>query len=173
MSWRSSRLLPEVDPVKVVVQEQSFDPGQEVQRFQDGLPRGKHGGVVTFVGTMRDFNDGEDVVSMRLDHYPGMTEKHIEKVCEEAAERWEIVDSLVVHRHGDMYPNDAIVLVAVWSAHRANAFDACRFIINYLKERAPFWKCETTTEGEKRWVEHNSRDEKAEVADAAAIKRSA
>lgn len=159
--------------MKVIVQEQLFDPGREVQKFQDSLPKGKHGGVVTFVGTMRDFNDGEDVVSMRLDHYPGMTEKHIEQVCEEAAERWEIVDSLVVHRYGEMYPNDAIVLVAVWSAHRANAFDACRFIINYLKERAPFWKCETTNEGEKRWVEHNSRDEKAEVADAAQIKRSA
>ncbi len=150
----------------VVVQENSFEPGQVVAEFQDSLPKGKHGGVVSFVGTMRDFNDGEDVVSMSLQHYPGMTEKHIEDVCSEAAERWDIIDSLVVHRYGDMFPNDAIVLVAVWSAHRANAFDACRFIINYLKERAPFWKCETTPEGEKRWVEHNSRDPKAEVADA-------
>ncbi len=149
--------------MKVVVQESPFEPGQVVADYQNSLPRGKHGGVVTFVGTMRDFNDGQDVAAMRLDYYPGMTEKHIEQVCEEAAQRWDIVDSLVVHRHGDMYPNDAIVLVAVWSAHRANAFDACRFIINYLKERAPFWKCETTPAGHKRWVEHNSRDPKAEV----------
>ncbi len=159
--------------MKVVVQQESFDPGQVIQEFQDALPRGKHGGVVSFVGTMRDFNDGEDVVSMTLEHYPGMTEKHIEQVCAEASERWDIVDSLVVHRYGEMFPNDAIVLVAVWSAHRANAFDACRFIINYLKARAPFWKCETTTAGEKRWVEHNSKDPKAEVSDSEEVKRSA
>ncbi|ALP52141.1 hypothetical protein Tel_02715 [Candidatus Tenderia electrophaga] len=161
--------------MKVVVQEQLFDPGKEVRVHQDNLPKGKHGGVVTFVGTMRDYNDGEDVASMVLEHYPGMTQKHIEQVCDEAAQRWEIVDSLVVHRYGEMLPNEPIVLVAVWSAHRANAFDACRFIINYLKERAPFWKCETTPAGEKRWVEHNSRDEKAEVADvdAVTVKRSA
>lgn len=149
--------------MKVVVQESSFDPYKEVFDFQETLPSGKHGGVVTFVGTMRDFNDGHDVTAMRLDHYPGMTEKHIEQVCEEAAERWEIIDSLVVHRYGDMKPNEAIVLVAVWSAHRANAFDASRFIINYLKARAPFWKCETTRAGEDRWVEHNTRDPKAEI----------
>jgi molybdopterin synthase catalytic subunit len=159
--------------MKVVVQEQSFDPCQAVADYQNTLPKGKHGGVVTFVGTMRDFNDGQDVTAMRLEHYPGMTERHIEQVCEEAAQRWDIIDSLVVHRHGDMHPNDAIVLVAVWSAHRANAFDACRFIINYLKERAPFWKCETTPSGDKRWVEHNSRDPKAEVGDYDAAKRSA
>ena len=159
--------------MRVVVQEQAFDPGHEVQVYQASLPKGKHGGVVTFVGTMRDFNDGADVVSMTLDHYPGMTEKHIEQVCQEAAERWEIVDSLVIHRYGEMFPNDPIVLVAVWSAHRANAFDACRFIINYLKERAPFWKCETTPAGEKRWVEHNSKDPKAEVSDARVVKRTA
>jgi molybdopterin synthase catalytic subunit len=157
--------------MKVVVQEQSFDPCQAVADYQNTLPKGKHGGVVTFVGTMRDFNDGQDVTVMRLEHYPGMTETHIEQVCEEAAQRWDIIDSLVVHRYGDMYPNDAIVLVAVWSAHRANAFDACRFIINYLKERAPFWKCETTPVGDRRWVEHNSRDPKAEVTDFNSVKR--
>lgn len=159
--------------MKVIVQEAAFSPGDMVQEYQDTLPHGKHGGVVTFVGTMRDFNDGEDVAAMSLEHYPGMTEKHIEQVCAEAAERWEIMDSLVVHRYGDILPNDAIVLVATWSAHRSNAFDACRFIINYLKERAPFWKCETTPAGEKRWVEHNSRDEKAEVTGPVGQKRTA
>lgn len=149
--------------MKVVVQEAAFDPYEEVRRFEQTLEKGKHGGVVTFVGTMRDFNDGQDVVAMSLDHYPGMTEKHIEQVCLEAEGRWDVMDSLVVHRYGDMCVSEPIVLVAVWSAHRAEAFDACRFIINYLKERAPFWKRETTTSGEKRWVEHNTRDPKAEV----------
>ncbi len=152
--------------MKIVVQKGAFDPYKEIMNFQGSLPSGKHGGVVSFVGTMRDYNDGQDVTTMRLDHYPGMTEKHIEQICQEAAERWDILDSMVVHRYGDMYPNDAIVLVAVWSAHRANAFDACRFIINYLKERAPFWKCETTPDGKKRWVEHNTRDPKAEIESA-------
>ncbi len=159
--------------MKVVVQEEAFDPYKDTMEFQDTLPSGKHGGVVTFVGTMRDFNEGEDVASMYLDYYPVMTEKHIQDVCAEAAERWEIIDSLVVHRYGELLPNDPIVLVAVWSSHRSNAFDACRFIINYLKERAPFWKCETSPTGEKRWIEHNSRDAKAEVSDAVDIKRSA
>lgn len=159
--------------MKVVVQEKPFDPYHEVAAFQNTLPHGKHGGVVSFVGTMRDFNEGQDVTSMILDHYPGMTEKHIERVCEEAAERWDIIDSLVVHRYGEMFPNDPIVLVAVWSAHRANAFDASRFIINYLKERAPFWKCETDRSGGRHWVEHNSKDPKAEVTDAKPVKRSA
>lgn len=145
--------------MKVVVQEQAFDPYQEVTKYQnEALPLGKYGGIVTFVGTMRDFNDGHDVTTMFLDYYPGMTERHIERVCQEAAEKWDVIDSLVVHRHGEMKPNDAIVLVAVWSAHRAHAFDACRYIINYLKERAPFWKRETTTHGADRWVEHNTED---------------
>lgn len=145
--------------MKVVLTDGHFEPYLEVQKYQDeNLESGKHGGVVTFVGTMRDFNDGKDVEAMFLDYYAGMTEKHIEQVCEEAASKWEINDSLVVHRHGEIRPNDPIVLVATWSAHRANAFDACRYIINYLKERAPFWKSETTTSGEKIWVEHNTDD---------------
>ncbi len=151
--------------MKVVVQEEAFDPYKEVVEFQASLPSGKHGGVVSFVGTMRDINEGMNVSTMYLDHYPGMTEKHIEAVCADAAQRWDIIDSLVVHRYGELFPNDPIVLVAVWSSHRAEGFDACRFIINYLKKKAPFWKRETTPEGEQRWVEHNSRDAKAEVAD--------
>lgn len=157
--------------MKVVVLKDPFDPAKEVQAYQNSLEQGKFGGVVTFVGTMRDFNDGHDVSAMYLEHYPGMTEKHIEKVCQEAGQRWDIIDSLVVHRYGDIYPNDPIVLVAVWSAHRADAFDACRFIINYLKERAPFWKCESTKTGERRWVEHNTKDPAAEAAAAATAQR--
>jgi len=144
--------------MKIVVQEAPFNPWEALTEFESTFEPGKVGGSVSFVGTMRDFNDGHDVTAMRLDHYPGMTEKHIEQVCQEAADRWEIIDSLVVHRVGVMTPNEPIVLVVAWSAHRANAFDACRYIINYLKERAPFWKCETTVEGNDRWVEHNSED---------------
>ncbi len=157
--------------MKVVVQEQPFDPWKALTDHEATLESGKAGGSVSFVGTMRDFNDGHSVSAMRLDHYPGMTEKHIEQVCQEAADKWDILDSLVVHRVGEILPNDPIVLVVVWSAHRANAFDACRYIINYLKERAPFWKCETTTQGANRWVEHNSED--PGVAAAEAVRRSA
>ena len=144
--------------MKVVVLEGLFDPWKELTDYEKGFEPGKVGGSVSFVGTMRDFNDGHDVTAMRLDHYPGMTEKHIEEVMKEAAEKWEIIDALVVHRVGLMKPNEPIVLVVTWSAHRANAFDSCRYIINYLKERAPFWKCETTVKGDDRWVEHNTED---------------
>ena len=143
--------------MKVVVQETPFDPYKEVLAYEGTLEKGKHGGVVTFVGTMRDFNDGHDVSSMYLDHYPGMTERHIEAVMEEAAQQSDIIDAFVVHRVGKIKPSEPIVLVAVWSAHRSEAFDACRYIINYLKERAPFWKRESTPEGD-RWVEHNTAD---------------
>jgi len=144
--------------VQVIVQEGLFDPYQETRAYEEKcLPLGKHGAVVTFVGTMRDFNDGHDVSSMFLEHYPGMTERHIEAVCQEAAAQWDVIDELVVHRVGEISVAEPIVLVAVWSAHRAHAFDACRYIINYLKERAPFWKCESTQHG-KRWVEHNTKD---------------
>lgn len=153
--------------ITVLVQEESFDPCQLTAAHQATLDASKCGGIVTFVGTMRDYNDGHSVSSMYLDHYPGMTERHIEKVCQEAAEKWEVIDILVAHRYGEIKPSDAIVLVAVWSAHRANAFDACRFVINYLKERAPFWKRESTPAGE-RWVEHNTKDPAAEAAAAAA-----
>ncbi len=145
--------------MKVFITKDALDPYKEIVEFErNELPAGKHGGVVSFVGTMRDFNDGQDVAAMDLDYYPGMTEHHIERVCQEAIDEWDVMDALVVHRVGKMVPTDPIVLVAVWSAHRKDAFDACRYIINYLKESAPFWKCEVTTSGEKHWVEHNSED---------------
>jgi molybdopterin synthase catalytic subunit len=150
--------------MRVVITDQIFDPWKHQTDHEKTLPQGKVGGSVSFVGTMRDYNDGQNVSTMRLDHYPGMTEKHIERVCAEAAEKWEIIDALVVHRVGEINPNEPIVLVVVWSAHRANAFDACRYIINYLKERAPFWKCETTPDGGSRWVEHNTQDPGAAAA---------
>jgi len=126
--------------MKVVLQEGKFDPWKEVSEYQEqNIAKGKHGASVTFVGSMRDFNDGVDgLTTMYLDHYPGMTEKHIERVCQEALDQWDVIDALVVHRVGNIEPDDAIVLVVVWSEHRAMAFDACRFIINDLKHRAPF-----------------------------------
>lgn len=152
--------------MKVVVREQPFDPCQETAAHQETLGRGSFGGVVTFVGTMRDYNDGHQVSAMRLEHYPGMTERHIERVCSEAMARWDVMDVLVVHRYGDIQPSDPIVLVAVWSAHRADAFDACRYVINYLKESAPFWKQEATAAAGTRWVEHNTKDEGVAARDA-------
>ncbi len=148
--------------MKIQVQEGLFDPWAEVAAYQrDHLPAGKHGGTVVFVGTMRDFNDGyEGIRAMFLEHYPGMTERHLEKVCEDAMGRWDVLDCMVIHRVGEIRPDEPIVLVAVWSEHRAMAFDACRFIINDLKSRAPFWKREATPEGE-RWVEHNTQDPNA------------
>lgn len=160
--------------MKVVIQETPFNPWQEMANYQEAnLPKGKHGGSVTFIGSMRDFNEGvEGIASMYLDHYPGMTEKHIEKVCQEAMEKWDVIDTFVVHRVGEIMPDEAIVLVGVWSEHRAMAFDACRFIINDLKHRAPFWKKEKRPEGET-WVEGNSVDAEADKHSDFAKRKSA
>ena len=132
---------------------EAFDPWAEVQAFQASHPAlaGKFGATAVFIGTMRDFNQGAAVGSMVLEHYAPMTQREIEKLCAQARERWEILDVLVVHRYGPLTPNDPIVLVAVWSAHRDTAFSACRFVIDELKTRAPFWKQEQTAAG-KRWV---------------------
>jgi molybdopterin synthase catalytic subunit len=132
---------------------EAFDPWGEIQSFQSGHPElaGKFGATSVFVGTMRDFNEGAAVEAMVLEHYASMTRREIEKICAQAVSRWEILDVLVVHRHGPLAPNDPIVLVAVWSAHRDAAFAACRFVIDALKTRAPFWKQEQTGAGQ-RWV---------------------
>lgn len=134
-----------------------FDVGAEVRRYQEEVlkARAKYGATVTFVGTMRDFNEGDEVQGMMLEHYPGMTEKHLQAISEEARRRWDILDTLIIHRIGKILPDQPIVLVAVWSAHRAAAFDACRYLIEELKTRAPFWKQERLPEG-ARWVEHNT-----------------
>ncbi len=104
---------------------------------------------------MRDYNDGESVQAMVLEHYPGMTEKHLRQISEEAKTRWDILDTLIIHRVGELRPNDPIVLVAVWSAHRGPAFEACRYLIEELKSRAPFWKKESIEE-RARWVQQNT-----------------
>lgn len=128
-----------------------FDPWQELSHAESGLAAGKHGACVSFIGTMRDFNIGDTVHSMSLEHYPEMTQRFLEATCNEAARRWDLTHCLIMHRFGEIKPGEPIVLTAAWSAHRAEAFEACRFLIEELKARAPFWKKETTTAGE-RWV---------------------
>ena len=131
-----------------------FDPWTEVATYIESHPelKGQYGGSTVFVGTMRDFNDGTAVSAMTLEHYPAMTEKQLTRIAQTAADRWSLSDVLVVHRYGDLTPGDPIVLVAVWAARRAEAFAGCRYIIDELKTRAPFWKRERTPEGD-RWVE--------------------
>jgi molybdopterin synthase catalytic subunit len=142
----------------VRVQEADFDVGREL----DALTAGRRdvGALASFVGLVRDANDGLGVAAMTLEHYPGMTEKALEAICAEAAARWDILDTLVIHRVGALRPGDRIVLVGVAGAHRGEAFAACEFIMDFLKTRAPFWKKETTPEGE-RWVEARSSDDAA------------
>ena len=132
--------------------EQTLKPLLEIEQYQDKhLRPGSYGATTNFIGTMRDFNAGDDVQLMTLEHYPEMTQKFLDRLCEEAMDKWDLVDCLVIHRFGDIKPGDPIVLTAVWSAHRVEAFDACRYLIEELKARAPFWKKETTDKKE-RWV---------------------
>ena len=142
----------------VRVQEADFDAGKAL----DSLTRGRRdvGAVASFVGLVRDANDGSAVSAMTLEHYPGMTEKALEDICTQAHSRWDLLDTLVIHRVGALKPGDRIVLVGVSSAHRGEAFAACEFIMDYLKTRAPFWKREDTPAG-SRWVDARASDDSA------------
>jgi molybdopterin synthase catalytic subunit len=142
--------------VTVAIRPEAFDPWRELAAHQAGLAPGRYGAAAVFVGTMRDFNVGDGVRGLTLEHYPGMTEQYLEGISAEARRRWELLDCLILHRIGDLAPNDPIVLVAAWSAHRAAAFEACRWLMEELKSRAPFWKKETLADGSERWVEHNT-----------------
>ena len=141
----------------IAIRNQSFDPWQELREYEQhgGPAAGASGAAAVFVGTMRDLNEGDRVHGMTLEHYPGMTEQHLEQICADAAARWQLLDTLVIHRVGELRPADPIVLVAVWSAHRKDAFEACRFIMEDLKSKAPFWKKEQLDSG-SRWVEKNT-----------------
>ncbi len=146
--------------MKVEIFDQPYDPWEIAQQYQnDSLKPGKFGALVLFVGTMRDFNEGDSVTTMTLEHYPEMTQKHLEKIAEEAKNKFDILDVLLMHRVGQIFPNDPIVCVAVWSEHRAAAYDANRFVMEDLKAKAPFWKKESL-QGEpdinQRWVEKNT-----------------
>ena len=134
-----------------------FDPWRELAQSDQGLARGKHGACASFVGTMRDFNVGDRVSAMTLEHYPEMTQRYLETICADADSRWNLIECLIIHRYGKILPGEAIVLVAAWSAHRAEAFEACRFLMEELKARAPFWKKETTERGD-RWVHDATGD---------------
>lgn len=145
--------------MRIAIHDTPFQPWEALQQYESEVIArefpGKYGAAAVFVGSMRDFNEGEDVQGMTLEHYPGMTERELGRIVEEARERWQLLDELVIHRVGDLAPNDPIVLVAIWSAHRKDAFEACRHIMEALKSRAPFWKKEQLDDG-YRWVEKNT-----------------
>ncbi|MEJ2344066.1 MAG: molybdenum cofactor biosynthesis protein MoaE [Gammaproteobacteria bacterium] len=139
--------------------EQPFDPWRLLHEHQQAeVAGGSFGATAVFVGSMRDFNEGDAVQAMTLEHYPGMTERHLEQIAAEARRRWEVLDILIAHRVGSLLPGEPIVLVAVWSAHRAAAFEACRYAMEELKSNAPFWKKEELESG-GRWVEKNTPGE--------------
>ena len=140
------------------VQTQDFDVSRELALLRGEDPR--VGAVAAFVGTVRDVNDTARVATMTLEHYPGMTEKSLAAIVDDAKARWDIIDALVVHRVGPLRPTEQIVLVGVTSAHRGEAFAACEFIMDYLKTRAPFWKKEETPSG-ARWVDARTSDDDA------------
>lgn len=140
------------------IQEGDFNLSTEIAALRKGDPR--VGAVVTFLGTVRDMNDGSSVKGMTLEHYPGMTEKALQEILDQAKSRWDLYQTLVIHRVGLLLPEDQIVMVAVTSAHRGEAFAACEFIMDYLKTAAPFWKKEDTPEG-GRWVDARVTDETA------------
>ena len=142
----------------VRVQTEDFDLSTEVARLRAG--RADIGAVVTFVGTVRDINQGDTVATLELEHYPGMTEKALNEIRDEAHRRWNLENSLIIHRVGPLEPQDQIVLVATASRHRQDAFEAAQFIMDYLKTRAPFWKKEQTPEG-PRWVDARDSDRQA------------
>jgi molybdopterin synthase catalytic subunit len=140
----------------VRIQTEDFDLGAEVAALRKGNPA--IGAIASFVGVVRDVNEGDSVSEMTLEHYPGMTEKSIERIIAQARGRWNVIDAVVVHRVGLLQPTDQIVLVVVASAHRGDAFAACEFIMDYLKTQAPFWKKESTGEG-ARWVDARATDD--------------
>jgi len=140
------------------VQTQDFDAGLELTKLR--LARKDVGAVVSFIGQVRDFNEGDTVSQLSLEHYPGMTEKALAAIVAQAQSRWDIFDTLIIHRVGTLQPLDQIVLVAVSGAHRGEAFKACEFIMDALKTEAPFWKKEVTSSGE-RWLDAKDSDDEA------------
>ncbi|MGI9229380.1 MAG: molybdenum cofactor biosynthesis protein MoaE [Gammaproteobacteria bacterium] len=142
--------------MQVELRSAAFDPFAEIDAYQkQRLAPGKYGATGIFIGSLRDFSGDATVESLYLEHYPEMTQEHLQQICAGATEKWSLIDGLVLHRVGQVEMAEAIVLVAVWAAHRGDAMDACRFIIEDLKHSAPFWKKERLQEG-TRWVENNT-----------------
>jgi molybdopterin synthase catalytic subunit len=142
--------------MKISIQQEDFDVSTELQLLRKDLPG--IGGINIFVGTVRDTHQGDEVQSMELEHYPGMTEKALQEIVEQAKKRYDILNFTIIHRVGKLLPADQIVLVAVASTHRGDAYAACEFMMDYLKTSAPFWKKEYTPEG-SRWVDARTSDE--------------
>jgi molybdopterin synthase catalytic subunit len=147
--------------MRIAVQAEAFDLAAEIAALHATQP--KVGAVASFIGLVRDVNEGDGVATLSLEHYPGMTEKALTRIVDAARARWNLFDVTLIHRVGELRPTDPIVLVAVASAHRGEAFAACEFIMDFLKTEAPFWKKEVTPDGE-RWVD-------ARVSDANAVAR--
>lgn len=144
--------------ISVHLSEAELKPATLIDEQERQFAAGSFGARVDFSGHLRDFNDRRQVQAMYLEHYPGMTERQLQAVCRDAAGRWPLLGVMVHHRVGHIDIGDTIVLVSVWSSHRSDAFDACRWIINELKTRAPFWKQEQTEQG-RRWVDGNTPDQ--------------
>ena len=144
--------------MEIRVQEEDFDLGAEVSRLRAG--KTSIGAIAVFVGLVRDINEESGVSSLTLEHYPGMTEKSLAAIADEAARRWQVQDMTIIHRVGTLHPTDQIVMVAVASSHRGDAFSACEFVMDYLKTQAPFWKKERGEAG-ARWVDARFSDEDA------------
>ena len=142
----------------IFVQEHDFDPGDEIAKLSAGNTH--VGGVCAFVGLVRDFADGGILQAMTLEHYPGMTQKQLQAIEREALERWPLEATLIIHRYGRLQPGDRIVMVGVASVHREAAFEACHFLIDWLKTKAPFWKKEET-QGNEHWVDAKHADDAA------------
>ncbi|MEO0392709.1 MAG: molybdenum cofactor biosynthesis protein MoaE [Pseudomonadota bacterium] len=140
----------------VRVQEADFDTQAEINAITDGTD--EIGGVASFIGTVRKTHDGEMIKAMTLEHYPGMTEQALETLKAQAQDRWPLYGVTIIHRYGRLLPGANIVLVITASQHRQAAFDACQFIMDYLKTDAPFWKAEELADGTTRWVEPRTRD---------------
>lgn len=140
----------------IAILTEPFSPWQMLADHESGTRAGSVGACASFVGTMRDFNEGDDVIGMTLEHYEGMTEKQLHAIVERAGEKWSLLDTLIVHRVGEIRPGEPIVLTAVWSAHRADAFEACRYLMESLKSEATFWKKEHLKDDTERWVAGNT-----------------
>lgn len=152
MSWRFS-LRSQAVEMRIELLAHDFDPWLTLRQYP---VQTDYGATAVFVGTMREMNQGDAVRTMFLEHYPGMTEQQLAQLVEQACQRWAIEDCLLLHRVGEVTPQDTLVVVAVWSKHRGDALDACHFLIENLKHQAPFWKRETLVSGASRWVSGNS-----------------
>ena len=145
-------------PREIKIIESLFDPFQLQKEYQQTSLKDHtdYGAMASFIGNMRDFNEGDEVSMMELEHYPAMTEKKLNDIVDQACQQWAIQNTLIIHRVGKILPGEPIMMVVVWSAHRAAAFDACRFLMEELKHRAPFWKKEQLSSGGSRWVDKNT-----------------